>query len=168
MASEQPKLIHPDRLTPKGTVFEGVFRPGDLEILAEDLASPDGELRYRVTGQLDSAGRRIISCIINGFVFLTCQSTFATFRHEIAIDDRLVLVGSEEELPALEEESDSEDCVVATSPIDVRDLVQETVILALPMVPRKPEVASALQAKPEARPEKPSPFAALAGLKKRK
>jgi uncharacterized protein len=161
------QIIDPDRLTAKGTVFEGVFRPGDLEILAEDLATPAGELRYRVTAGLDNVRRRVVSCIINGFVFLTCQSTFETFRHEIAIDDRLVLVGSEEELPAFEEESDKEDFVVVTSPMDVRDLVEEAVILALPMVPRKPGVEPQPETVAE-KPGKPSPFAALAGLKRPK
>ena len=86
-------ILHPDRLTPKGTVFEGTFRPGDLENLAAELASPDGELHYRIVARLDGARRRVVSCIIEGFVFLTCQSTFESFRHAIAIYDRLVLVG---------------------------------------------------------------------------
>jgi uncharacterized protein len=166
--TEQPLLIQLDRLSPKGTVFEGMFRPGDLENLAEDLASPDGELHYRVEGRLDSTGRRVISCIINGFVFLTCQSTFEVFRQEIAVDDHLVLVESEKELPAFEEESDSEDYVVATQAVDVRVLVEEAVILALPMVPRKPGLEAAPQSGAEPGQEKPSPFAALAGLKRPK
>jgi uncharacterized protein len=166
MAEQQ--TIDPDRLTPKGVVFEGVLRPGDLDGLEEELASPDGELRYRVTARLDGKQRRTVSCIINGFVFLTCQSTFEVFRHEVAIDDRLVLVGSEGELPPFEEESDSEDYVVADAPIDVRVLVEEAVILALPMVPRKPGLDTAPQAQAEAKPDKPSPFAALADLKRRK
>ncbi len=158
-------LIDPESLTPKGTVFEGVLRPGELENLAEELASPEGELRYRVVARLDTTRRRIVSCIIEGFVFLTCQKTFEDFRHEVAIDDRLVLVDSEEELPPFEEEGDGEDFVVATEPIDVRDLVEEAVILALPMVPRKP----GLEPEPEGdggKPDRPSPFAALAGLKR--
>lgn len=165
MAEQQ--LIHPDRLTPKGTVFEGAFRPGDLQALAGELASPEGELRYRVTARLDSARRRLVSCIINGFVFLTCQTTFEAFRHEVAIDDRLVLVGSEGELPPFEEEGDQEDYVVATAPIDVRELVEEAVILALPMVPRKPGTEPAPEPA-QSEPGKPSPFAALAGLKRPK
>ena len=160
-------LLHPDRLTAKATVFEGVLRPGDLENLADELAGPEGELHYRVTARLDSARRRVVSCIINGFVFLTCQTTFEAFRHEVAIDDRLVLVGSEGELPPFEEEGDQEDFVVATEPIDILDLVEEAAILALPMVPRKPGVEpDGERERPE--PGKPSPFAALAGLKRPK
>lgn len=158
-------ILHPDRLTPKRTVFEGTLRPGDLGNLAAELASPDGELRFRVVARLDSARRRVVSCIIEGFVFLTCQSTFETFRHEIAIDDRLVLVGSDAELPPLEEESDQEDFMVAASPVDVRGLVEEAVILSLPMVPRKPGIEPGPGEEGEGAPVKPSPFAALAGLK---
>lgn len=158
-------LIHLDRLSDKATLFEGVVRPGDLENLADELASPDGELRYRITARLDGARRRVVSCIIEGFVFLTCQSTFDAFRHEVAIDDRLVLVDSEEGLPPFEEEGDREDFVVATEPVDVLGLVEEAVILSLPMVPRKP----GLEPEPEGdggRTERPSPFAALAGIKR--
>jgi uncharacterized protein len=163
MAGSQ--FIHPDRLTPKGTVFEGVIRPGELENLAGELASPDGELRYRVTARLDGARRRVVSCIINGFVFLTCQRSFEMFRHEVAIEDRLVLAGSEQELPPFEEESDREDFVVATAPVDVRGLVEEAVILSLPMVPCKPGLEP--EARAGGREEgKPSPFAALAGLRR--
>ena len=161
------QFIDPERLTPKGTVFEGACRPGDFEILAQELASPEGELRYRVTARLDGARRRVVSCIIEGFVFLTCQSTFEAFRHEVAIDDRLVLVGSEGELPPIETESDREDFVVVASPIDVRELVEEAVILALPMVPRKLGAQPAPEEVSE-KPGRPSPFAALAGLKRTK
>ncbi len=159
------QFIDPEHLSAKGTVFEGVIRPGELENLADELASPDGELRYKVTARLDGVRRHVVSCIINGFVFLTCQRSFEAFRHEVAIEDRLVLVGSEEELPAFEEEGDREDFVVATEPVDVRGLVEEAVILSLPMVPCKP----GLEPEPEAGREgegKPSPFAALAGLKR--
>lgn len=162
--ADQP-LIHLDRLTDKGTLFEGVVRPGELESLADELASRDGELRYRVVARLDGARRRVVSCIIEGFVFLTCQSTFEAFRHEVAIDDRLVLVESEEELPPFEEEGDREDFVVATEPVDVLGLVEEAVILSLPMVPRKPGSGPAPEAG-DGEPGKPSPFAALAGLKR--
>jgi len=87
------------------------------------------------------------------------------FRHDISIADRLVLVGAESELPPIEEESDAEDYMVADGPIDVLGLVEEAVLLALPMVPRKPGLAEPRE-KPEGTPKK-SPFAALERLKKK-
>ncbi len=159
-----PTLIHPDRFTEAGRTFEGVLRPGDLPRLAPELASPDGELRYAITARLEKHQRRVVSCIIDGFVFLTCQTTFEVFRHAIAIRDRLVLVGSEEELPPIEEENDGEDFVVATDPLDPVGLVEDAVLLALPMVPRQPGVGPSADEE-GASTGKPSPFAALASLK---
>ncbi len=164
--AEQETIVL-DRLTDKPTVFAGTVRPGDLDGLEDELASPEGELRYRVTARLDPEQRRVVSCIIEGFVFLTCQRTNEAFRHEVGIDDRLVLVGSDAELPPVEQESDLEDFVVAGVSIDVRDLVEEAVILALPMVPRKPGTETAPEPGAQS-PGKPSPFAALAGLKRPK
>jgi uncharacterized protein len=159
-------LIHPDRLSAKPYVLEGTFRPGDLERLEESLAGPEGELRYRVSAALDPQRRRVVSCIIEGFVFLTCQTSLTAFRHEISIHDRLVLVHGESELPGIEEESDDEDYLVANEPLDIRDVVEDAVLLALPMVPRKPGLGEA-KGVGDAVP-KVSPFAALASLKREK
>ena len=68
-------LIHPERLAAKPLVFEGTFTPPDLERLEDSLANDEGELRYRVSAGLDKQRRRVVSCIIEGFVFLTCQSS---------------------------------------------------------------------------------------------
>ena len=157
-------LIHPDRLSTKPQVLQGTFHPADLERLEEELAGPEGELRYRITAALDPPRRRVVSCIIEGFVFLTCQTSLEAFRHEISIQDRLVLVERESELPGIEEESDDEDYLVANEPLDIRDLVEDAVLLALPMVPRKPGV----EAQGGGEVPKVSPFAALASLKRDK
>ena len=161
-------LLHPDRLSTKPIVFSGTFSPGELERLEDSLANGEGELRYRVTASLDPQRRKVVSCIIEGFVFLTCQSSLDAFRHVISIADRLVLVDSESQLPPVEEESDEEDYLVADEPLDIRDLVEDAVLLSLPMVPRKPGLEKAQGALGDPAPAKQSPFAALAELKKRK
>ena len=153
-------------LSAKPTTFTGPVLPGDLERLSESLANGDGELRYRVSARLDPQRRTVVSCIIEGFVFLTCQLSLDTFRHPVSIDDRLVLVEDESHLPPMEEESDTEDYLVVDGPLDVLELVEDAVILALPMMPRKPglERKDAL-AKDDPAP-KASPFAKLSSLKK--
>ncbi len=165
---EEDFLIRPERLSDKPAVWEGTFAPGDLERLEDSLASPEGRLRYRITAALDPQRRKVVSCIIEGFVFLTCQASLEAFRHEISIKDRLVLVDSEAELPAIAEESDTEDYLVADEPLDIRDLVEDAVLLALPMVPRKPGLEEVPEAGAGAAKAGDSPFAALAGLKRKK
>ena len=160
-------LIHPDRLSDKPQVFKGTFSPGELDRLEDALAHGEGELHYTVTARLDPLRRRVVSCIIEGFVFLTCQSSLEAFRFAISVDDRLVLVGAESELPPVEEESETEDYLVVEDPLDIRDVVQDAVLLALPMVPRKPGLDGQAVKGGEAV-RKESPFAALASLKKDK
>ncbi|HLX21739.1 MAG TPA: YceD family protein [Usitatibacter sp.] len=159
-------LIHPERISEKPLVFEGTVDIEEFPRLEESLATPETGLRYMVTARLDKQRRKVVSCIIEGFVFLTCQATLEAFRHEISIDERLVLVDDESGLPPIEEESDAEDYLVADGPVDVLDLVEDAILLALPMVPRKPGIGGpAVEAKNEGKRE--SPFAALASLKKR-
>jgi uncharacterized protein len=164
----EKQTIQLDRITARETVFEGTLLPVDIEGLDDLTANDEGELRYRVSARLEKHGRKVVSCIIEGFVFLTCQETMEVFRHPVETRDRLVLVGSESELPPIEEESEEEDYVVAQGSIDVRDLVEEAVILALPMVPRKPGLGSADDSKPGSSEARPSPFAVLASLKRPK
>ena len=160
-------LIHPDRLSERPQLFKGMFSPGELDRLEGSLANGEGELHYTVTARLDNLRRRVVSCIIEGFVFLTCQSSLEAFRFAISVDDRLVLVGAESELPPVEEESETEDYLVVGEPLDIRDVVEDAVLLALPMVPRKPGPdGQATKGREVVRKE--SPFAALASLKKDK
>src|SRR5687767_2025192 len=159
-------LIHADRLTARPLVFKGTFVPADLERLDGALADERGELRYEVSAALDKQRRKVVSCIIEGFVFLICQNTLEAFRHEISIRDRLVLVDDEGGLPSVEEEGEEEDYVVVDGPLDIRDLVEDAVLLALPMVPRKPGAEGEVK-RGAGEVAKPSPFAALASLKKK-
>jgi uncharacterized protein len=158
-------LIHLDRLSEKPMVFEGRVDLEEFPRLEESLATPEIDLRYKVTALLDKQRRKVVSCIIEGFVFLTCQTTLEAFRHELKIDERLVLVDHESSLPPIEEESDAEDYLVADGPVDVLDVVEDAILLALPMIPRKPGVGDeAVSLGDEV--VRGSPFAALASLKK--
>src|SRR5688572_471807 len=164
---DEQYLIDPERITDKPMVHTGKFLPADLERLEEAIADERGELRYDITAVLDKQRRKTVSCIIEGFVFLICQNTLEAFRHEISIRDRLILVDDEAGLPSVEEESEDEDYVVADEPLDIRDLVEDAVLLALPMIPRKPGTEGAVKADPGQGP-KASPFAALESLKQGK
>lgn len=159
-------VIHPERISERPQVFEGTVVLDDLPGLEDSVADDRVELHFKVTARLDKQRRKVVSCIIEGFVFLTCQSSMEVFRHAVSVNDALVLVDRESELPAIHEESDAEDYMVADGPIDVLDLVEEAVLLALPMVPRKPGLEAAGLATPATEPRE-SPFAALGRLKKK-
>lgn len=164
---EDEFLIHPERIAARPTVLKGTFAPADLERLLDSLADERGELRYEVSAALDKQRRKVVSCIIEGFVFLMCQKSLEAFRHEISVRERLILVDDEAGLPAIEEEGEGEDYVVAGEPLDIRDLVEDAVLLALPMVPRKPGLEEGDPGPADGGGERQSPFAALASLRKK-
>jgi uncharacterized protein len=159
-------LIHLDRISEKPIVFEGKVDIEEFPRLEESLATPEVDLRYKVEAHLEMGRQKVVSCIIEGFVFLLCQSTLEAFRHDISISERLVLVDSESSLPPIEEESDAEDYLVADGPVDVLDVVEDAILLALPMIPRKPGIGDEAVSLGDGK-TRESPFAALASLKKR-
>ncbi len=165
-----PGVVNVETFTRLGQVVEGTARPLDLERLDEYLFSDDGEIHYRVTGSVstgaDGTRQRRLRCIITGWLMLECQATLEGLRHEVRTDSTLVLVASESELPPLEEESEDEDFIVAAQEFDLTALVEDEIILNLPMFPRAESTAETSSGQAESATGEESPFAALAVLKK--
>ena len=63
-------------------------------------------------------------------------------------------------------ESDDYDAIPASRELSVRSLVEDEVLLALPIVPRHADCLPPVVAGAEIEESEPSPFAVLAGLKK--
>ncbi len=184
-----PIMFSVERLTRLKQKVEGVFLPAELPELLQHLASDEGEIAYFISGGLkngrDGGQTRHLKCIIRGLVSLSDPNAEDPQAFEIDIESKLVLVGSEAELPPLELESDDEDYVVVGTEIDIRALVIEEVLLFLPPMSVKKALSSSSnkvssQMKPQnsnavsksenlteatAKASKPSPFAKLADFK---
>lgn len=164
-------IVNIDSFTRLKQRAEGTVAPGRLRRLREVLVFPEGKLNYRIEGHLltrpDGGRQRSVRCIITGWVTLQCQTTLRPLRYPLDIDRRLVLVETEDELPALEEEPEDEDYVVAPHEMDLSGLVEDEVILDLPMIPRSVESSTgAPNEKDSTGGSSSSPFAVLAALKK--
>lgn len=164
-------VVNTEVFTRLKQTVEGSFAPASLPRLAETLVFPEGELNCRIEGRLltraDGSQQRGVRCIITGWVTLQCQTTLKPLLHPLNIDRTLVLFDAESAMPALEDEPDDEDYVVAGQQLDLSSLVEDEVILDLPMFPHCAD--SDAQASPEKSNtgrEVGSPFAMLATLKK--
>ena len=67
---------------------------------------------------------------------LICQRCLTAFEHELNVVRQLVLVTSESQLPELDAEDPDVDVVVATEKMNVLDLIEDEIILSLPLAPR--------------------------------
>jgi uncharacterized protein len=107
---------------------------------------------------------------VTGRLSLCCQRCLAEVEFDCVIDNRLLLMplgAPEAEWPEDELESDDYDAIPASRELSVRVLVEEEVLLALPIVPRHADCLPPVGGEIESEESEPSPFAALAGLKKK-
>ena len=110
----------------------GVLGLEQLQRLAKMQCSTQG-LEYHLRGERASNGERCLQLSVRGSVQLICQRCLDPLPVPIAIDAELQLA---ENLREIAEADDDIDRVLASRRLDVAQLVEDEVILALPMVPR--------------------------------
>lgn len=137
----------------------------------ENLAEGEAEIAARLDFRKDNSGQQIISGELEARVPVQCQRCLEPVEIALREPVKLALVQTEAQAKALPAELDpwlSEDFR-----LDLARLVEEQLLLALPIVSYHPEAsckpADFHQEDPEAEPEeapRPNPFAILESLKK--
>ena len=110
----------------------GVLGLEQLQRLAKMQCSTE-RLEYHLRGGRASNGKRCLRLSVRGSVQVLCQRCLDPLPVPIAIDAELQLA---ENLREIAEADDEIDRVLASRRMDVGQLVEDEVILALPMVPR--------------------------------
>lgn len=144
-----------------------------LARLFDVLVSREGELVCKLTGyrerSSDGSEQFGLHLQVTGRLGLRCQRCLGEVAFDCAIDSRLLLMPSglsSVEWPEEELEADDYDAIPASREMSLQSLVEDEVLLALPIVPRHAECQLPAELAAEEVESEPSPFAALAGLKK--
>jgi uncharacterized protein len=155
--------------------LQGQWPLGTLERLAAGLAAvPAGAaVAFAAQGRLVpvAGGEPEIWLHLQAHaeVSLQCQRCLQPMVEVLEVDRRIRFVRSEQEAERLDEAS--EDDVLALPPrLDLRALVEDELILALPLVPRHAQCPQPLPVPQDGALDEasaPHPFAALAGLRGR-
>jgi uncharacterized protein len=138
-------------------VITGALAIRDLPRLAE-MGCEAAALQYAVRGTENAEGRAALAVEVRGALRLTCQRCLGAFEFRLAATSTLELADSQTEIDAADDERDR---VLASKSMDVAAIVEDEVILALPMVPMHASCEAAVAHAPG---KEASPFAALAGL----
>ena len=144
--------------------LSGKFEIAALVRLHDRLASTDGAIEYELTGFTDNRGKPSLHCRVRGSLSLICQRCMQPMAWQVELDSDLVLVTNEAELAEGEDDPEAPDVLLAQKDLNVQALVEDELLLGLPLAPRHPEG----QCRPtgsQASGEEVSPFAALAKLK---
>jgi uncharacterized protein len=129
--------------------------------LQDALHANAGFVDFHLRGSLDDRRRPVLSVEVQGELQLQCQRCLGGVAMPLDLRRQLVLVSKPAELVDPAEEEDAVDTIPMEPQMDVAALVEDEILLALPVSPRHEDCA-APAATGEAEAPKQSPFAVLA------
>ena len=166
-------------LSRHAAMLEGDLSLACLERLATSLlppenGKPDSPVQWRATAeqrpQRGGEPELWLHLQVDTEVTLQCQRCLQPMRQPLVVDRQVRFVRDEAEAARLDEESEH-DVLVLPSHLDLIELLEDELILALPLVPRHdvcplPLPMSAADPGADDTDDAPHPFAALAGLRR--
>ena len=137
-------------------------------------SAPDLVIDWQVQGEQRSAAdgvtRPALHVQAHARLPLTCQRCMGEVRVDVEVDRHVLFAADEDSAAALDDVS--EDDVLALTPeLDLHELIEDELLMALPLVPRHEVCPGPVQLSAQdadfdaAQDEKQHPFAALAALK---
>ena len=181
----KPRAFVPEKLDLAAFIHDGASLEGEwpavsLERLA-DSAAPEAPakdwpvVRWSLAGEIrqpkGAKAQSWLHLTADAQVSLTCQRCLKPVVEQVDIDRWIRFVDTEAEAAALDADSD-DDVLAMPRHLDARELIEDELLLALPLVPRHeacPEplpLGDAAESADEEEAERPNPFAALAALKR--
>lgn len=117
--------------------MSGEYSLQELSRLHDVLANRDGSLQWWLEGGRE-AGRPVLRVGVEGRLTLVCQRCLGPCVIPLRIEAVLPVARDEAELARWESEDPLLDGLVAQPHLNVRDLVEDEVLLSLPAIPRHP------------------------------
>jgi uncharacterized protein len=159
-----------------GETLLGAWPLADLPRLAASLFLPPAadervgwQARFSQVEPVGSPPQQWLELEAHAHVTLQCQRCLQALQRPLSLERRFRFVGSEAEAERLDADSE-DDHLVMTVRLDLRALVEDELILELPLVPRHESPCPQPLPRPEpgepAGEARPNPFAALAALRK--
>lgn len=144
---------------------EGELPVASLARLADETVDRAGVIRWRLSGGVGKLGHPRMSLSISGQVSLVCQRCLAVTPFRLSSDSVLVLARDESAADAIEASIGDEeaDVIVGDVAFDVRHLIEDEALLALPLAPRHDVCPEQAVSEPVTA-EKMSPFSVLKNL----
>ena len=135
--NQLPTMVDPLKMTNREVEMAGSVPMAAMKRLAEMVEEAEGEVAVSLHFGRDKAGQRFITGCINGQLQLLCQRCGQTIKHQFSIVPRMSPVLSEQQAKHLPEGYDP--LIVQDEPISLAKIIEDEIILDLPMVPMHQE-----------------------------
>ena len=167
MNAALPEIVDPWRMVQARRSFQGSLPLAALPRLRDSLAAADGVVTFDLEFGKDDLGVALLRVRADATLPLLCQRTLDVFGLPVHIDTRLGLIAREADEASLP--GGYEPLLTSDGELRLADVVEDELILALPVLPVKPgsvpQAASWGEPVPEQEEAKPNPFAVLKNLK---
>jgi uncharacterized protein len=170
MSADLPESIDAWRAVAARRIYEGEVPLGRFKRLESSLVDTDGSCRFRLEFARDALGSATVAVSAQAGLPLQCQRSLQRFVLQVHCEQQLGLIRGEDEEASLAPETEPV-LVPSDGMLKPLDLVEDELILALPVVPlavqAEDEAGAEAPAPDEAGEERDNPFAALAALKQK-
>ena len=173
--AHDPLRLDVERFAREGAGLEGAWPLAGMTRLTDGChpgegPQPQDTAAWSARGELRRVGGQAqtwLHLTLRAGLKLTCQRCLAAVDTPLAVDRWFRVVAGEDEAAALDAELE-EDVLARAHALDLYQLAEDELLLALPIVPRHDVCPVPLRSAPadESAEPAPSAFAALAGLKK--
>ena len=144
-----------------GSKLQGALPVAGFLRLRDALCTSKGAVQYELLGVPEEQGRPALKLKVAGELQFVCQRCLGALEFPLHIDVSLQLAATQAELDAEPLTAEGPERIVAGREMPVRDLVEDELLLAIPLVLRHDRCAGG---GPQVLNEKRSPFAGLRGL----
>lgn len=162
-----PNLIDPEVFAAEQQKLQGSFLLEELDgrVSAHEYpANKQSRIEFTLQGGRDRWQRLFLDLRIQADMPLLCQRCITPMPFDLDESSRIVLFTDEESLDEAMLADEELEGMLLTPELDVRELVEDQILMALPAAPRHEECGNVSLEKVNQ--DKPNPFAVLAGLKK--
>ena len=146
----------------EGRVLEGTLAVSSLERLHDLLTEVTGEINFRLQGFKSEHGELMLHLTVSGVIPLACQRCLKAILFNLDVDNLLEIVPEGSDMSQDELEDDTRDFLPVAGELNLAELVEDEILLLLPVAPRHEKCG--LPGAADAG-ERIHPFAVLAGLK---
>jgi uncharacterized protein len=120
----------------------GTVDAAELPRIRDRVLDGPAPVAWRIDGSADSQGRPALTVALDGEIQLECQRCLQALAWPVHQRTALVLARDESDMARLDADSDDE-VVLAATPLDPAQLVEDELVLALPYAPRHADGACA-------------------------
>lgn len=150
----------------EGRRLEGEIAVAAMQRLHDIVTETSGVVHYCIEGAVNAKRKPVLDVAVEATLRLTCQRCLEPTDYRLRRTSRFVLADSDQDLPDVADEDPETETLPADALADIADVIEQEVLLGLPIAPMHPEGACGAAPGYEAG-ERVSPFAVLEQLKRK-